>query len=45
MNMIPVSSSNLVSVGYDSSTATLRIAFILEFMITTMFHRIYFKGF
>ncbi|EHK2402067.1 KTSC domain-containing protein [Clostridium perfringens] len=27
MNMIPVSSSNLVSVGYDSSTATLRIAF------------------
>lgn len=27
MNMIPVSSSNLVSVGYDSSTATLIIAF------------------
>lgn len=27
MNMIPVSSSNLVAVGYDSNTATLRIAF------------------
>ncbi|MCX0399576.1 KTSC domain-containing protein [Clostridium perfringens] len=27
MNMIPVSSSNLVAVGYDSSTATLRVAF------------------
>ncbi|MDC4249603.1 KTSC domain-containing protein [Clostridium perfringens] len=27
MNMIPVSSSNLVAVGYDSSTTTLRIAF------------------
>ncbi|ELC8418763.1 KTSC domain-containing protein [Clostridium perfringens] len=27
MNMIPVSSSNLVAVDYDSSTATLRVAF------------------
>ena len=27
MNMIPVSSSNLVAVGYDSSTATLRVPF------------------
>ena len=27
MDMIPVSSSNLVSVGYDMSTSTLRIKF------------------
>ncbi len=27
MDMIPVSSSNLVAIGYDSNTATLRIVF------------------
>lgn len=27
MNMIPVNSSNLVAVGYDKSTQTLRIKF------------------
>jgi len=27
MNMIPVSSSNLRAVGYDSQSATLRISF------------------
>lgn len=27
MNMIPVSSSNLVAVGYDEATSTLRVAF------------------
>lgn len=27
MDMIPVSSSNLLSIGYDNETATLRIEF------------------
>lgn len=27
MNMIPVNSSNLVAVGYDKSTQTLRVKF------------------
>lgn len=27
MNMIPVSSSNLVAVGYDASSMTLRVQF------------------
>ncbi|TLN26716.1 KTSC domain-containing protein [bacterium] len=29
MNMVPVSSSNLVSVGYDPATQTLRVQFKL----------------
>ncbi len=28
MNMVPVSSSNLKSVGYDAASSTLRIAFL-----------------
>lgn len=28
MNMIPVSSSNMQSVGYDKSTQTLRVGFL-----------------